>query len=276
MKHNIFIKLLAILLCAASLMGIVGGAAGALVLVEGDLYNKTVDEVIHQRIQNLAVESANQIASRYADQTLGGCPEEISRSYGRDLLSWNFTDYGYAILDSDGNVLESLNPELKDSTQVHSIPVTGQYMHLVSTETDSQAMEAASQKHLEAYGSAALADIDGVSVPVEGIAINHVIFTGQDGQILYEASCDGLTGSSTYFYRDYLLDNGTVDSFAAGEERGKQGQDHCGAAPRLRRAVSDHAHVPGIIIKTLHESGGFLLLQGCRSICSTNWIWLIT
>ena len=79
MKHSIWMKTLAILLCAASLMGIIGGAAGALALVNGDLYNKTVDEVIDQRIQNLAVESAHQIASRYADQTLGGCPEEISR-----------------------------------------------------------------------------------------------------------------------------------------------------------------------------------------------------
>ena len=72
MKRHILLKTLAVLLCAASLLGIVGGAAGVLTLVEQDLYNKTVDEVIHQQIQNLAVESANQIASRYADQTLGG------------------------------------------------------------------------------------------------------------------------------------------------------------------------------------------------------------
>ena len=63
MKHSIFVKLLAVLLCAASLMGVVGGTAGALVLVEGDLYNKTVDEVITQRVQNLAADSAYQIAS---------------------------------------------------------------------------------------------------------------------------------------------------------------------------------------------------------------------
>ena len=33
-----------------------------------------------------------------------------------------------------GNVLESLNPELKDSAEVYSIPVSGQYMHLVSIQ----------------------------------------------------------------------------------------------------------------------------------------------
>ena len=75
MKHNFFFKFLAILLCSASLLGIVGGAAGAMVLVEGNLYHKTVDEVITQRQQLLAQESAREIALQYADQALGGCPE---------------------------------------------------------------------------------------------------------------------------------------------------------------------------------------------------------
>ena len=54
MKNSILFKFLAILLCAASLTGIVGGTAGALVLAEGDLYNKTVDQVIDQRLQDTA------------------------------------------------------------------------------------------------------------------------------------------------------------------------------------------------------------------------------
>jgi len=213
MRNCLFLKLLAILLCAASLLGIIGGAAGALVLAEGNLYKQTVDELIEQRAADYASEAANRIASRYGDQILGGCPSEISR-YSRDyFLSNNYTTYGYAILDGEGTVLESMNPELKNSTQTHSIPMTGQYMHLVSLQTESQAMEEAVRKHMDAY-SGAMADIDGNTVPAEGISINQVIFTGQDGHVLYEANCNGLTGSSTYFYRDYLLDNGTVDNFA--------------------------------------------------------------
>ena len=72
MKRHILLKTLAVLLCAASLLGIVGGAAGVLTLVEQDLYNKTVDEVIDQQIQLLSAEAANQIGSRYADLILGG------------------------------------------------------------------------------------------------------------------------------------------------------------------------------------------------------------
>ena len=213
MKNSLILKFLAIFLCAASLLGIVGGAAGALTLVEGDLYHKSVEEVIAQRIQLLTAESANQIASRYADQILGGCPEEISRSYGNNLLSRMFTSYGYAILDHEGKTLESLNPELKRSADTYAFPITGQYMHLVSTETASQAKEAEARKQLDAYRNA-MTDLDGQMVPQEGISVNQVIFTDRDGHVIYEARSDGFTGNSTYFYRDYLLDNGVVDTFS--------------------------------------------------------------
>ena len=200
MKHSIWMKTLAILLCAASLMGIIGGAAGALALVNGDLYNKTVDEVIDQRIQNLAVESAHQIASRYADQTLGGCPEEISRYSGSNLLSHNFTAYGYAIVDAEGNVLESLNPELKDSVLSYSIPVTGQYMHLVSTETEAQQLARETAARMESIGRL-MEDADGETVPLGGVPVHQVIFTDAQGAPIYEAS-GGQNASSIFYYHD--------------------------------------------------------------------------
>ena len=193
-------------------MGIIGSAAGILVLTENDLYNKTVQDVKSQKMEDHAANFATQAAYRYADQVLGGCPEDISRSGFYNILAQNYAFYGYSILDADGNVVESLNPELRNSTKTYTSSVTGQYMHLVSLQTESQAMEEAARKRLKAYGDV-MADIDGETVPPEGISIHHAFFTAQDGSILYEASTDGRTGSSTYYYRDYLLDNGTVDSF---------------------------------------------------------------
>ena len=215
MRNCIFFKVLAILLCAASLAGMIGGTAGILTLVEHDLYNKTVQEVITQKVERHAAEFATQASYRYADQVLGGCPDEIARSGNSNILSQNYDFYGYSILDAEGNVLESLNPELKSHTQTYSSGVTGQYMHLVSLQTESQAMEEEARKRLNAYGDV-MADNNGDTVPEEGISIHHVIFTDRDGNVLYEAVCNGLTGSSAYYYRDYLLDNGTVDSFAHG------------------------------------------------------------
>ena len=213
MRNCIFFKVLAILLCAASLAGIIGGTAGILTLVEHDLYNKTVQEVVTQKVEHQAAEFATQASYRYADQVLGGCPDEISRSGNSNILSRNYAFYGYSILDAEGNVLESLNPDLKDHTQTYSSAVTGQYMHLVSLQTESQAKEEETLKRLDSY-EGPFADIDGEAIPPEGISIHHVIFTGQDGSVLYEATSDGMTGRSTYYYRDYLLENGTVDSFA--------------------------------------------------------------
>ena len=212
MRNCVFFKLLAILLCVASLMGIIGSTAGILVLTENDLYNKTVQDVKSQKMEDHAANFATQAAYRYADQVLGGCPEDISRSRFYNILAQNYAFYGYSILDADGNVVESLNPELRNSAKTYTSSVTGQYMHLVSLQTESQAMEEAARKRLKAYGDV-MADIDGETVPPEGISIHHAFFTAQDGSILYEASSDGRTGSSTYYYRDYLLDNGTVDSF---------------------------------------------------------------
>ena len=219
MRNCLFFKMVAIVLCAASLLGIVGGITGILALAENDLYNKSVQDVKAQMLENHAASFANQAAYRYADQVLGGCPEDIRRFGYDNVLTWNYTTYGYSILDGDGTVLESLNPELKSSAKTYTIPVTGQYMHLVSVQTESQAKEEEARKRLKAYDNV-LTDTDGVSVPPEGIPIHHVFFTGQDGSILYEASSDGTGGSSSYYYQDYLLDNGTVDSFINSYDHG--------------------------------------------------------
>ena len=128
MKNNIVFKFLAILLCAASLLGIVGGAAGALVLAEGDLYNRTVDEMIDEQLRSNAAFFAEQTALSYASRELGGCPAGMTQRYS----IMPDCDYGYVILDAEGNELESLNPNLKEIAQVYTLPVTGQYMHLVS------------------------------------------------------------------------------------------------------------------------------------------------
>ncbi len=195
MKNSLFLKTIAIILCAASLMGIVGGTAGALVLVEGDLYNRTVDEMLDEKLRLDASIFADQTALSYASQALGGCPEELTRRYGVMLDC----DYGYAILDPEGNVLESLNPEMKDTVEVYSVPVTGQYMHLVSTETESQLRAKEAETRLAAY-SEGLTSSSGEAVPAEGVSINQVWFLDFNGNHIYEAYGDRDQCTSTYFY----------------------------------------------------------------------------
>ena len=196
MKYSIFIKLLAVLLCAASLLGVLGGAAGALVLAENDLYNKTVDELLDEQLQTDAAVFAEQAALSYASRELGGCPEDMILRYGRFRAN-----YGYTILDAEGNVLSCVNPDLKETASVYEVPVTGQYMHLVSTETESQklARETAARMTSIRLG---LEGQDGQTVPAEGIPVNQVIFTDQQGAPVYEAYGDQTNSYSIFYYGD--------------------------------------------------------------------------
>ncbi len=197
MKNNIVFKFLAILLCAASLLGIVGGAAGALVLAEGDLYNRTVDEMIDEQLRSNAAFFAEQTALSYASKELGGCPSDMVQRYGA-RLNYN---YGYSILDAEGNVLESLNPELKDTAQVYSFPATGQYMHLVSVETETQKLARETAARIDSIGRG-LESQDGQTVPAEGVSINQVIFTNKEGAPVYEAYGDQTNCHSIFYYGD--------------------------------------------------------------------------
>ena len=71
MKYHVAVKFLAIFLCAVCLLGAVGSAAGVVVLSEMDLYNRTVDEVLENDIQNSARSFAREAALYYASTELG-------------------------------------------------------------------------------------------------------------------------------------------------------------------------------------------------------------
>ena len=197
MKNSIAVKFLAILLCAASLLGIISGIAGALVLAEGDLYNKTVDEMLDEKLRTSAVVFAEQTALSYASREFGSCPEGMLDRYG---THFSFR-HGYSILDAEGNVLTSVNPELKDTSAVYEIPVTGQYMHLVSTETESQKLARETAARIESIGKG-LEDQNGQTVPSEGVPVNQVIFTTKEGAPIYEAYGDQTNCYSIFYYGD--------------------------------------------------------------------------
>ena len=81
MKNHIVFKWIAVLLCAASLLGIIGSGMGIFALTETGLYNKTVDQYIDERIQGEGSYLARNIATRYASMALGGIPEELAWRY---------------------------------------------------------------------------------------------------------------------------------------------------------------------------------------------------
>jgi hypothetical protein len=138
MRNNIIFKFIAVLLCAAALLGAVGSAAGIIALTEGDLYNRTVEEMREDELQIHGQMLAQQVALHYASTVLGGIPEQVwEDQYG--TFTWpnyffKMNRYGYVLKAEDGTVLESANVSHLENPSVHTFPVTGQYMHLVSAE----------------------------------------------------------------------------------------------------------------------------------------------
>ena len=233
MKNCIFFKFLAILLCAASLMGVIGGTAGALVLVEGNLYNRTVDQMLNEKFQTNAAFFADQIALAYASQELGSCPQDMVQRYQQTLPG----HYGYAITDAEGNVLTVSNPELKNSGEVYRFPVAGQYMHLVSTETETEKLARETTARMDAIRRN-LEDKNGQTVPGEGIPVNQVIFTDHQGTPIYEAYGDQASCSSIFYYED------------RGNVRGNSSYDH---EPRHQIGFLYHGAAGQILYRSFLE-----------------------
>ena len=83
MKNAIVFKFVAIVLCAASLLGAVGSGLGIFVMTESGLYDKTVEEVYQERVKSSGEYYATSLTQDYASRNLGGCPEEMTESrYG--------------------------------------------------------------------------------------------------------------------------------------------------------------------------------------------------
>ncbi len=196
MRNSIVFKFIAIFLCAASLLGAIGGLAGVVVLTEGDLYHKTVAEVRAERIQQNVSQYASDLVRIYAGTNLGNMPESIVT----DQLPWSewfyrrFPAFGYTILDAEGNPVSQYNEGLKETAATYSFPAEGQYMHLVSTGEvptepvveETLVSDSGSMEHW------------GFEIPAEGLEVNSIYMSDSSGNDLYQASSLGSIAVSKY------------------------------------------------------------------------------
>ena len=208
MKNHIAVKFIAVLLCAASLLGAVGSGMGVFLMTEMDLYDKTVDQVYQEYIENDGRNLANKVAMRYTSTTLGGTPADMLEEYfgyGDAISSSGFDPWyvGYSLKDADGNELDGrdLNAPLGFST--YSFDITGQYMHFVDAVpvSERQAEEAAREDAPTMMGEADAVKVD--AVPPEGAVVYEyqlsttgssvgasgwsgaIVFRNQEGQVIF-------------------------------------------------------------------------------------------
>ena len=217
MKNHIAVKFIAVLLCAASLLGAVGSGMGVFLMTEMDLYDKTVDQVYEERIESDGRNLANKVAMHYTSTVLGGTPADMLEEYfgyGNAISSSGFDPWyvGYSLKDADGNELDGrdLNAPLGFST--YSFDITGQYMHFVDTVPVSErqaeeveaALEAARENAPTMMGEADAVKFD--AVPPEGAVVYEfqlgttnssvggsgwsgaIVFRNQEGQVIFRDS----------------------------------------------------------------------------------------
>jgi len=211
MKNHIIFKFLAILLCAAFLLGAVASGVGIFVMTEADLYQKTAEEAYRDTQEDYAQSYAGNVAAEYAAKELGGANDRFLNSYYGSY--WTYDVFrpdriGYVLKDAEGSVL--LDRSLGEETPAEysfTLRPYGNYMNVLSEMTEA-----------EYRGTVELPE---PSVSQEGnIHIYHAIPEG--GAEIYYVEMQFADGSTEGIgaYEDYLgtiYDNGegVVEFFSA-------------------------------------------------------------
>ncbi len=200
MKYNIVFKFIAVLLCAAALLGILFSAGSMVVLTQLDLYNKDVYQIRQERIESYAEDCAAMAAQQYATIYLGGFPEgwyQDNHSYFTFDNLFEPNTYAYSILDENGAVVYTEGTALEGAHRYTFQPQT-QYRYLVSSETETERQNS----ELEQIGSHYLntstaGGITYENIPEYGISVGYAALVS-NGDVLHEASGSDSVG---FLYR---------------------------------------------------------------------------
>ncbi len=201
MKNHIAIKFIAIVMCTLTLLGCVGSCIGLYVMTEADLYNKTADQVRDSLVWENGETFAHEAALHYASQALGGCSESMVTNHYGNYWSLNFFrpgQYSYAIVDADGQEVFRQGDPIPGA-QEYRFPVTGQYLHQVSLETEQDRVRREAQERAAFYGMKPSSSLNGVEIPSDGIAVRYASFISQTGGLLMEAYYDGGETVATFY-----------------------------------------------------------------------------
>ena len=139
MKHSIGLKFVAVLLAVLTLTVVLSSTAGIAVLAATGLYDRSVEELYEERMDEVCREYAVNLVHRYASLNLGNIPEGyLDEYYG---FSWQYDTFRsgyfcYNIRDQHGNLVE--NTQVGDLTEAkrYEIVVTDlHYRRLVPDST---------------------------------------------------------------------------------------------------------------------------------------------
>ena len=141
MRHNIVFKFLAILLCAACLMGAAAAGAGILVMTEANLYQRSPEEAYRETLKNYAESYAGDMALRYAAKELGGAAEALVEDYyGSPWYEdvFDFNGVGYVLFEEEDKPLQEKDLGAGQEVYTFRFQPTGRYIRVLSEMTEEE------------------------------------------------------------------------------------------------------------------------------------------
>ena len=216
MRHSVFVKFLAVFLCAAALLGAVGSGLGIFLISELDLRNQTPEEAYEEATRSTLQSLASDIGVRAWSQKVGGATEYlIDDYYGTHWLysTFDWSQVGYTVADDAGAILDQRVPEGMDSGWAESqweITDSG-YLKVLSTMTmeEYDALHNLSEPELSPAATVPPSREPYIynEVPVEGVDIGyiHVVYSdGSEGDYGSIGAADTL-GTLSYYTSNQLM-----------------------------------------------------------------------
>ena len=208
MRYHIACKFLAILLCAACLLGAAAGGAGILVMTEADLYRRSTEEAYEDTVETYAENYAADVLLRYAAKELGGAADSLVEDYYGSPRYYDVFDpngIGYVIFDADGNLLRE-DSGIEQVAHTFAFQPGGRYIRVLSEMTE------------EEY-RATQTPADNVTEPESVIVVNAIEEGGTEISYVEMSFHDGseeIRGSQgEYLGTVYANFDGTVEFFSA-------------------------------------------------------------
>ena len=136
MRYSVAMKFLAVILCAATLLGAAGSAVGMFALAEQGLYDRSVEEAYQEYLESVSGSYAQMVGGRYVSETLGGADRWMLNDHYGGNWWYSYFDpdrMGYTLKDGEGNVLQSREMgENYVPAHTFEIPIGGTYMKVLS------------------------------------------------------------------------------------------------------------------------------------------------
>ena len=182
MKYSIPLKFIALILCAASLLGMAFCGASLFALAESGVYPKGYEAATQEYFQNRAVPFAQWVSQAYASKALGDADESQIRNYFHTYSWFDESRLNYVIRDKDGKTLhEWQSIDSEEVAYTFTIPTNVRYLSVTNLMTTDEYWA------INAEPSSPTSNAQVVTSPMQsGISVGKLLLDYLDGtQRLY-------------------------------------------------------------------------------------------